>query len=1268
MTRRSIFLGLTLALAAATPLAAGPALVAAFNDNKIVRYDGTTGAFIDDFIPSAGPGPHMIEVGPDCELYVAAFSGNTVLRYSLATEPTGAPRPSSTGAGGTAQFVAPGAGGLGTVGGMTFGPDGKLYVSSTSGNRILRFDGVTGAYLDDFVAAGVGGLAAPELPQFGPDGDFYVPGLTTGAIYRFDGTTGAPKPSAAAPPGSAQFVLAGSLTTPHDFAFEPGGNLYGASAGSGQVIEFDGTTGALVGVVAAATAPHGISFGPSGNFYTSAIGSTAIQEFAPGGAPLGTFINGAGVFSGSADVIWAPDGCDHPVPVPDGTFGQPMRVRRNNLTGSQLRVTWDTATCRAGNYEILFGPLSGVGSYTVSGARCSLGPTGPVHLALRARGQPLVRGGRRGRRQHRGQLGTRPHGRGARGGDVVQPLHQHRPRQRRQLSAHSLIPRRLPAPVSLHSGGGGPPMSRRLLLLLPLLLSIVAPAAANEVATRPVVNVGIVFDGPPPGGGNVAPERLQGLVELIESETIALTEREWDVRFPDELRLSGEWDAEKIGAAVDRQLADPEVGILITVGIFSTNEVCRRRELPKPVIAPMAVDIEAQSLPVGYDDEGRITSGVPNLNYLATPGTILRDLRRFREIVPFSVVHVLAEALVPQMIPEIPQAVMAGGQALGAEIAPPLLVVDRAEPVLARLPTDVEAIYITPLHRMSYDEFDLLVRGLNERGIPTFSLIGREEVMRGVMAGVRPETDFARLSRRIALNVQRILLGEDAGDLPVVLELQEKLVINMGTAAAIRVFPRHRTVMEAEQVGGPTGAIGRSLDLSTAVREAVAANLGLRASERSVAAAEETIRRARSSLKPQLSASAQGLRIDKDRAEASFGSQPEESLTAGISLSQLLYSNDALAGLAISKENQLAREADWDAERLDVALDAAIAFLNLLRADTIERINQENLRLTESNLELARRREQIGFSGPADVYRWESALATGRSALLAAHSVVHLRFVELNRLMNRPMEELFESEPPSLVDPGLITGFGRLNRYVDNAASFMLFKEFMVEDGLANAPELRSLDSALAAQREVVGAARRSFWAPEVAFVGEAGRELSSDGAGTASPPGIPADDRDEWSLGIRATLPLYVGGARSAEARQATEEERALRLQRDAVAEVVELEVRRALYAISATYPAIELTREAYLAASKNLELVTDSYARGVLSIIDLIDAQSAALVAEAEASNAEYDFLIDLMRLQRATSRFDFFESDEGRAAWFERLAAYFEENAERIQWPAR
>ena len=62
-------------------------------------------------------------------------------------------------------------------------------------------------------------------------------------------------------------------------------------------------------------------------------------------------------------------------------------------------------------------------------------------------------------------------------------------------------------------------------------------------------------------------------------------------------------------------------------------------------------------------------------------------------------------------------------------------------------------------------------------------------------------------------------------------------------------------------------------------------------------------------------------------------------------------------------------------------------------------------------------------------------------------------------------------------------------------------------------------------------------------------------------------------------------------------------------------------------------------MSSAKNLELIQDNYSAGNISIIELIDARDDSLSAEQNATNAVYDFLIDLMNLQRTTAEFDFF-----------------------------
>lgn len=106
-----------------------------------------------------------------------------------------------------------------------------------------------------------------------------------------------------------------------------------------------------------------------------------------------------------------------------------------------------------------------------------------------------------------------------------------------------------------------------------------------------------------------------------------------------------------------------------------------------------------------------------------------------------------------------------------------------------------------------------------------------------------------------------------------------------------------------------------------------------------------------------------------------------------------------------------------------------------------------------------------------------------------------------------------------------------------------------------------------------------------------------------------------------------------------------------------VEERIRSSMFQAAASFPGIRLSREAAEAAKKNLELVVDQYSRGAVDIIKLLNSQNAALTATESAANAVYEFLIDLMNIQRAVGKFDYFLYEEDRAAWFDRLRSFFD-----------
>jgi len=133
----------------------GDLYVSSAGNNTVRRYDGDTGNFIGVFASSASLGagcatclsqPVGIDWGPDGNLYVSSYNNNRVQRYDGAT-------------GALIDSAAVGSSLCGAID-AEFGPDGSLYVSSNCNSRVLRF-GQNGSLPVTFVTNKSGDLLAP---------------------------------------------------------------------------------------------------------------------------------------------------------------------------------------------------------------------------------------------------------------------------------------------------------------------------------------------------------------------------------------------------------------------------------------------------------------------------------------------------------------------------------------------------------------------------------------------------------------------------------------------------------------------------------------------------------------------------------------------------------------------------------------------------------------------------------------------------------------------------------------------------------------------------------------------------------------------------------------------------------------------------------------------------------------------------------------------------------------------------------------------------
>ncbi len=277
-----------------------------FTDQQggVLRYNGSTGAFIDKFVSSTSGGLQatgFIIFGPDGNLYISDPVANVVRRFNGAT---GAPMGVFTS--GYRLVV---------TAGSAFGPDGNFYVADEV--SIVKFDGTTGAFISVFVSAGSGGLLGPSIPAFGPDGKLWVASAHSG-ILRYDAQTGA---------FVSQFAPDFGIRSDGGLAFGPDGNVYVGYFNGGPPTDFvdayNGQTGALIGTFVPAGAADvigGFAFTPTNTQVTTVVpnhggnaGTVTVQviggNFQPGAhlklTGIGPDILGSAASTASASVVAA---------------------------------------------------------------------------------------------------------------------------------------------------------------------------------------------------------------------------------------------------------------------------------------------------------------------------------------------------------------------------------------------------------------------------------------------------------------------------------------------------------------------------------------------------------------------------------------------------------------------------------------------------------------------------------------------------------------------------------------------------------------------------------------------------------------------------------------------------------------------------------------------------------------------------------------------------------------------------------------------------
>ena len=392
--------------------------------------------------------------------------------------------------------------------------------------------------------------------------------------------------------------------------------------------------------------------------------------------------------------------------------------------------------------------------------------------------------------------------------------------------------------------------------------------------------------------------------------------------------------------------------------------------------------------------------------------------------------------------------------------------------------------------------------------------------------------------------------------------------------------------------------------LRDALVSAYQTNPTLTAQRQTLEATDAEVAIAKAAGRPQINATVGLNRAITQSGIFETGKGP--NVTVGAQLSYPLFNGGRVRNSVRAAETRVvAGRATLQAVEGDVFTNAVSAYMDVIRDRAIVELNQNNVKLLQTNLEATRDRFQIGDLTRTDVAQSEARLQLGYAQLATAQGNAAASEATYRQVIGHPPGNL---APPPPLPP--------LPATADEA----------VRIALASNPDLISIAQQEVAAGYDVNVQRASRLPSLSANVGaDYAKSLGS------RVPGVPSSGTDT-TVGLGASVPIFQGGLPAARIRQAQAQQGQLREQVVGTERAVVQQTRAAFANYEAAQQAIQAQTVAVQANELALEGNRAEQSVGTRTIIEVLNAEQDLLNSQVALVSAKRDAYVAGFQLLNA------------------------------------
>ena len=333
---------------------------------------------------------------------------------------------------------------------------------------------------------------------------------------------------------------------------------------------------------------------------------------------------------------------------------------------------------------------------------------------------------------------------------------------------------------------------------------------------------------------------------------------------------------------------------------------------------------------------------------------------------------------------------------------------------------------------------------------------------------------------------------------------------------------------------------------------------------------------------------------NQPEAKTPFGAFPtsqDQFATYGIRATQLLYDfGKTSSSIDAAQYGLKAREIMTSQSKNQAALDFIIAYLDLLEAEKLLTVSQEEIKQYEAHKKDTETRYRAGVITKNEVLQVNVTLADSQQRLLTSENLCSLRESKINSLLLKPLNDAVQ---PEEIRASPTAGLTLDDAWAGAEASRSLLKE---------------MDAAIAAKEQSVQSTQAEYMPT---FYVSGGYEYFENKY---------LVHQDNWSAIVGVNINLFSGGASNSKIGMARAELRSLKLSREKLLDSIRLEVKSAYLDVQSSTKKMEVTKAAVEQAEENLRLQHLRYKEGVGTATEVLDAVSLLTTAESNSWKSLY------------------------------------------------